>query len=560
MNKLHGLALVFLLAVAICKAADEITCDENEPFKCSDPQTFNSKTFDEDLIFGVASSAYQACDKSLIIRYTLSKEAEVVVITFGINSLTDTQVCQKAGPDLSNGDTTSESYTRWQKDIDVMDELNATGYRFSFAWSRIIPGGKVSRGVNQGGLDYYHKLLDGLKEKNIEPFVTLFHWDLPQTLQDEYEGFLNRSIIDDFKDYADLCFREFGGKVKHWITINQLFTVPTRGYALGTDAPGRCSPAIDERCYAGNSSTEPYIVAHNQLLAHATVVDLYRKNYSHQGGKIGPVMITRWFLPYDETDQDCIDAAERMKEFFFGWFMGPLVNGTYPQIMIDTVGERLPEFSDYEKELVKGSYDFLGLNYYFTQYAQPADNPFTSPEHNALMDARAKLTYKNSRGEVIGPLFSLNKDDETKNAYYYPRGIYYVMDYFKNISNNPIIYVTENGLSSRSEETREETVADSKRIDYLCSHLCFLRKVIKERGVNVKGYFAWSLGDNYEFGQGFTVRFGLSYVNWTDLYDRNLKDSGKWYQKFINVTTENPGTQDFLRSSLSSQTKKHSDA
>ena len=153
---------------------------------------------------------------------------------------------------------------------------------------------------------------------------------------------------NDFKDYADLCFYEFGDNVTNWITINQLYTVPTRGYGFGSDAPGRCSRALDPTCYAGNSSTEPYIVAHHQLLAHAMVVDLYRKNYTvipslicvmcnlwcnhiivyiisawpqHQGGKIGPVMITRWFLPYNDTDPDSIAATERMKEFFLGWYI-----------------------------------------------------------------------------------------------------------------------------------------------------------------------------------------------------------------------------------------------
>ncbi|ESQ39706.1 hypothetical protein EUTSA_v10001184mg, partial [Eutrema salsugineum] len=473
--KFYGLAIVFLLAVATtCKADDEITCEENEPFTCSNTDRFN----------------------------------------------------KKAGKDLANGDTTCESYTRWQKDIDVMDELNANGYRFSFAWSRIIPKGKVSRGVNKGGLEYYHKLIDGLIAKKITPFVTLFHWDLPQTLQDEYEGFLDRTIIDDFRDYADLCFKEFGGKVKNWITINQLYTVPTRGYAIGTDAPGRCSPAVDERCYEGNSSTEPYIVAHNQLLAHAAVVDLYRTKYKFQGGKIGPVMITRWFLPFDETDKASIDATERMKEFFFGWFMEPLTKGRYPDIMRQIVGSRLPNFTEAEAKLVKGSYDFLGLNYYVTQYAQPSNNIVPPEKHTAMMDSGTTLTYKNARGELIGPLFS-KEEDETKNSYYYPKGIYYVMDHFKTRYGDPLIYVTENGISTPGEETREEAVADSKRIDYLCSHLCFLRKVIKEKRVNVKGYFAWSLGDNYEFCKGFTVRFGLSYVNWGDLDDRNLKDSGK---------------------------------
>ncbi|CAN7004131.1 unnamed protein product, partial [Brassica oleracea var. botrytis] len=337
----------------------------------------------------------------------------------------------------------------------------------------------VSRGVNQGGLDYYHKLLDALLEKNITPFVTLFHWDLPQTLQDEYEGFLDRQIIQNFKDYADLCFKEFGGKVKHWITINQLYTVPTRGYAIRTDAPGRCSPMVDTK-------------------------------HSAKKGKIGPVMITRWFLPYDESDPASIEAAERMNQFFHGWYMEPLTKGRYPDIMRQNVGSRLPNFTEEEAALVAGSYDFLGLNYYVTQYAQPKPNPYPSETHTAMMDAGVKLTYK-----VNG------------NSYYYPKGIYYVMDYFKTKYGDPLIYVTENGFSTPSEETREQAFADYKRIDYLCSHLCFLRKVIK-------GYFAWALGDNYEFCKGFTVRFGLSYVNWEDLDDRNLKESGKWYQRFNN--------------------------
>ncbi|KAL0794391.1 hypothetical protein Bca101_065768 [Brassica carinata] len=411
------------------------------------------------------------------------KGAEDVVLTFGMASLTDTQ---KGGSDLGNGDTTCESYTRWQKDIDIMDELNATGYRFSFAWSRIIPTeGKVSRGVNKGGLEYYHKLIDGLVAKNITPFVTLYHWDLPQTLQDEYE--------------------------------------------------------------------EPYIVAHNQLLAHAAAVDVYRTKYKFQGGKIGPVMITRWFLPFDETDKASLDAADRMKEFFLGWFMEPLTKGRYPDIMRQIVGSRLPNFTEAEAELVAGSYDFLGLNYYTTQYAQPKPNPVTWENHTAMMDPGAKLTFD---VYTYASFSQFVKDEINGDAYYYPKGIYYVMDYFKTKYRNPLIYITENGFSTPGDETREEAIADSKRIDYLCSHLCFLRKVIREKRVNIKGYFAWALGDNYEFCKGFTVRFGLSYVNWTNLDDRNLKESGKWYQSFINGTSKNPAKQDFLRPNLSFQNQK----
>ncbi|KAL0690364.1 hypothetical protein Bca4012_090042 [Brassica carinata] len=538
------LTLAFLLALATCKADEEINCEENLPFTCGQTDRFNSSSFEKDFIFGLASSAYQ-------IEGSINRGVNVW------DGFTH-RFPHKAGPDHGNGDTTCNSYSYWEKDIEVMDELKATGYRFSIAWSRVIPRGKRSRGVHQGGINYYHGLINGLIDKGITPLVTLFHWDLPQVLQDDYEGFLDPQIIDDFRDFADLCFEEYGDKVKHWFTINQLYSVPTRGYGLGSDAPGRCSPKVDSTCYAGNSSTEPYIAAHNQLLAHATVVDLYRTKYKHQGGKIGPVMITRWFLPYNDTDPDSIAATERMKEFFLGWYMGPLTNGTYPQIMIDTVGERLPSFTPEESKLVKGSYDFLGLNYYFTQYVQPSPNHVDSDGHTAMMDAGTRLTYRNASNHAIGPVFTEHKDDETKNTYYYPKGIYYVMDHFKTNYNNPVIYITENGFSTSGDETREEAKFDYRRIDYLCSHLCFPSKVIKETGVKVKGYCAWSLGDNYEFGQGFTVRFGLTYIDWNNVTDRDLKESGKWYKKFI--ATKNLAKPNFLRSSLTFEKKKFADA
>ncbi|KAG2277975.1 hypothetical protein Bca52824_060530 [Brassica carinata] len=419
--KVHGLALVgFLIAVVSCKAIEE--CRENEPFTCGNTDQLSSKSFPEDFIFGVASAAYQACYKSTIFDVEGDKGRGLNVW----DGFTH-RYPEKGGSDHGNGDTTCDSYTRWQKDIDIMDELNATGYRFSFAWCSLT-----------------------------------------------------------------------------------------------------------------------YMTISNHII-------MVCRDQQFQKGKIGPVMITRWFLPFDETDASR-DAADRMKEFFLGWFMEPLTKGRYPDIMREIVGSRLPNFTEAEAELVAGSYDFLGLNYYTTQYAQPKPNPVTWANHTAMMDPGAKLTYNNSRGENLGPLFV--KDEKNGNAYYYPKGIYYVMDYFKNKYNNPLIYITENGFSTPGEETREEAVADSKRIDYLCSHLCFLRKVIREKGVNIKGYFAWALGDNYEFCKGFTVRFGLSYVNWTDLNDRNLKKSGKWYQSFINGTTKNPVKQDFRRPNFSFQNQK----
>ncbi|CDY22731.1 BnaA08g05610D [Brassica napus] len=171
-----------------------------------------------------------------------------------------------------------------------------------------------------------------------------------------------------------------------------------------------------------------------------------------------------------------------------------------------------------------------------------------------MMDAGVTLTYRDINGHAIGPLFTEDKVDAAKNTYYYPEGISYVMDYFKTKYYNPLIYVTENGFSTPGDEPHEAAKLDCKRIDYLCSHLYFLSKVIKEKHVNVKGYFAWSLGDNYEFCKGFTVRFGLSYIDWNNITDRDLKQSGKWYKKFI-ITKDLP-KKDFLRSSLTFEKKK----
>ncbi|CAA7017243.1 unnamed protein product [Microthlaspi erraticum] len=526
-----GFTLVLLLAVATSKGED-FTCEENEPFTCNQTARFNSGSFEKDFIFGVASSAYQ-------IEGTMGRGLNVW------DGFTH-RWPSKAGPDHGNGDTTCDSYSYWEKDIDVLDELNATGYRFSFAWSRIIPRGRRNRGVNKDGIKYYRDLIKGLQDRNITPFVSLFHWDLPQVLQDDYEGFLSPQIIDDFRDYADLCFEEFGDIVKNWITINQLYSVPIRGYGVGSDAPGRCSHWQDSSCYAGNSATEPYIVAHNQLLAHATVVDLYRRKYKPtQGGQIGPVMITRWFLPYNITDKTSIEATERMKEFFMGWFMEPLTKGKYPDVMREYVGCRLPEFTEEESALVKGSYDFLGLNYYFTQYAQEAA---PAPRVSAMSDPRVQFSFVNASNHTIGPLFM-------GDVHYYPRGILDIMKHFKERYGDPLIYVTENGLATPGDVTAEVGMVDPERIDYLCSHLCFISKAIKEFNVNVKGYFAWALGDNYEFGAGFTIRYGLSFIDWNNVTDRDLKVSGKWYQKFIRGPIK-PAKQDFLRSSLSFENNK----
>ncbi|PNX83388.1 beta-glucosidase 24-like protein, partial [Trifolium pratense] len=269
-----------------------------------------------------------------------------------------------------------------QEDVEIMKNMNMDAYRFSISWSRILPKGKLSRGVNMEGINYYNNLINELLDKGLQPFVTLFHWDLPQALDEEYGGFLSHNIVNDFRDYAELCFKEFGDRVKYWITLNEPWTLSKYGYADGRSAPGRCSSWHNENCVGGDSATEPYIVAHNQLLAHATAVKVYKSKYqASQKGRIGITLSCDWLVPLLDTEAD-IHATQRGIDFILGWFLEPLTVGDYPSSMRSLVGSRLPKFSKHQSKLVKGSFDFLGLNYYTSNYATDA------PE---LSDARPSL-------------------------------------------------------------------------------------------------------------------------------------------------------------------------
>ncbi|GAB4832637.1 hypothetical protein Ancab_006655 [Ancistrocladus abbreviatus] len=207
----------------------------------------------------------------------------------------------------------------YQSDIKFLKNMGVDAFRFSISWSRILPKGKISGGVNEKGVEFYHKLIDLLLNYNIQPFVTLFHWDLPQALQDDYRGFLSPMIVKDFRDYADFCFKTFGKKVKYWTTLNEPNLYARFGYDDGTFAPGRCSKFVRD-CQYGDSSLEPYIVAHHELLCHAAAVDIYRKNHqASQKGVIGITIVTFWNIAIDWTHPNR-RAAARANEFLNGWY------------------------------------------------------------------------------------------------------------------------------------------------------------------------------------------------------------------------------------------------
>ncbi|XP_042489606.1 beta-glucosidase 13-like [Macadamia integrifolia] len=511
---IHLLHLGFLMMVIITANSLSLLAHRNWTVSTShDSASFNRSSFPVGFIFGTASSAYQ-------YEGGAKEDGKRP-------SIWDVFTRKYPGKirDLSNGDVAIDFYHRYKEDVAIMKGLGLDAFRFSISWSRVIPHGKVGQGINKKGVQYYNHLINELLSKGIKPFVTLLHWDLPQALEDEYGGFLSPRIIDDFQDYAELCFKEFGDRVKHWITLNEPVSFSYGGYNLGIKAPGRCSKWVGN-CTSGNSATEPYLVTHHQLLAHAAAVKAYKDKYkASQKGKIGITLDAHWIMPYS-NDISNKAAAKRALDFMFGWFMQPLTYGDYPQSMRSLVGNRLPKFSIKQSKMVKGSLDFIGLNYFTTNYAaNVAFSNATKMSYSA--DSHTNITTSRN-GIPIGPRTASDW------LLVYPRGIWKFLLYTKQKYNNPTIYITENGISefNNSTQTLEEALADNRRIDYYYHHLLFLNKAIKE-GVDVRGYFAWSLLDNFEWDYGYTVRFGINYVDYKNGLKRYPKHSAFWFKRFL---------------------------
>uniref|UniRef100_A0A6N2KKK3 Beta-glucosidase n=1 Tax=Salix viminalis TaxID=40686 RepID=A0A6N2KKK3_SALVM len=418
--------------------------------------SLNRSSFPGGFIFGTASSAYQY---------------EGAAAEGGRGpSIWDVYTHRYPGKikDGSNGDVAIDSYHDYKEDVGIMKEMGLDAYRFSISWSRILPNGKLSGDVNREGIQYYNNLINELLSNGIQPFVTLFHWDLPHALEDEYGGFLSPRIVNDYEDYAQICFREFGDRVKYWITLNEPWSFSMGGYAAGLLAPGRCSDWQGLNCAGGDSGTEPYLAAHYQLLAHAKAVQLYKKKYQKtQKGVIGITLVSQWFVPFSDAKHDQ-NAAKEALDFMLGWFMDPLTRGHYPHTMRSLVGDRLPKFSQEQSQMIKGSFDFIGLNYYTSNYAAYMP-PSNSSNPSYLTDSRANLSTER-HGVSIGPKAA------SEWLFVYPRGIRDLLLYVKREYNNPLIYITENG---------------------------------------------------------YTVRFGINYVDYKDGLKRYPKLSAHWFKSFL---------------------------
>lgn len=493
-----------------------------ESGRSSSLNSFNRYSFPKGFIFGTASSSYQY---------------EGAINEGGREpSIWDTFT--RAYPErnnMSNGDVALDFYHRYKEDIKLMKEINMDAFRLSISWSRILPRRRLSGGVNKEGVKFYRNLIDELLANGLQPFVTLFHWDLPQALEDEYGGFLNSQIIDDFRDFARICFEEFGDKVKLWATINEPWVYSIAGYEKGKKAPGRCSKWVNKACQTGNSSVEPYIVSHNLLLAHAAAVEEFRKCHKCQENrKIGIVLSPFWFEPHSDSLADK-EATKRALDFMFGWHMNPITYGDYPHSMRSYIGDQLPHFTEEQSKMLKNSYDFVGINYYGALYAANVPRQDDIQEYRYTVDQCVE--YKKDRNGIpIGPQAA------SDNILVYPEGIRYILNYTKENYNNPTIYISENGYDDFNIDQLplKEALNDVIRKEYHEKHLQNLLKAIYDDGVDLKGYFAWSLMDNFEWNLGYSVRFGLYYVDYKNNLKRYPKKSAKWFKNFLKKRKNAP--------------------
>ncbi len=454
------------------------------------------KTFPPDFVWGTATSSYQ-------IEGAHDVDGKGPSIWDAFSSIPGK---------IKNGDTgdiSIDHYHRMKEDVALIKSLGFNAYRFSISWPRIIPQGRGK--VNEAGIEFYNNLIDELLAHGITPWITLYHWDLPLALQFEMDGWMSKEIVGCFADYARLCFQRFGDRVKNWITLNESWVVAILGHGQGVFAPGRTSNA------------EPYQVAHNLILSHAAAVDIFRKEFSNQGGMIGITNNCDWREPLTDNEDDQA-AAERALLFFVGWFADPIYLGDYPQVMKDRLGERLPRFTQEEKLLVKGSSDFFGLNHYTTMYA--AEN---------YGKINAGSVYGNGGiSEDQDVDLSVDKSWEmTKmNWAVVPWGCRKLLEWIKDRYNNPPIYITENGCAY-DDQIDNGSVHDDKRVAFYRGYLEECHKAI-QNGVNLKGFFAWSLFDNFEWASGYSLRFGINYIDY-DTLQRIPKDSAYWWKKVAST-------------------------
>jgi beta-glucosidase len=435
--------------------------------------------FSRNFLWGCATSAYQI---------------EGSPLADGAGPSIWHRFCRTPGKvrDDDSGDVACDHYRRFPEDIALMQRMGLNAYRLSIAWGRVMPEGTGR--VNATGLDFYERLVDALLEHGIQPAVTLFHWDLPAALDDR-GGWLNRDIAHWFADYARVVFERLDDRVPMWATLNEPWVVTDGGYLHGALAPGH------------SNLYEAPLASHNLMRAHGKAVQTYR---SVGRNRIGLVVNLEPKYPASQSADD-LAATARADAYMNRQYLDPALLGHYPEQMGEVFGEAWPQWPDSDMADICQPIDFLGVNYYTRSVVR--DEPGAWPVRAAAVKQK-QSTYSETGWEV------------------YPQGLLDTLNWVRERYGNPPVYITENGAAFYDPPVaNSEPLADPLRVDYLHQHIQAVRTAINQ-GCDVRGYFAWSLLDNFEWSLGFSKRFGLIHVDYAT-QKRTLKASAEFYARVI---------------------------
>ncbi|KIQ94568.1 Beta-glucosidase B [Anoxybacillus thermarum] len=439
--------------------------------------------FPKDFVWGAATSSYQ-------IEGTATGEDKIYSIWDHFSRIPG----KVANGD--NGDIAIDHYNRYVEDIALMKALHLKAYRFSTSWARLYcetPGK-----FNEKGLDFYKRLVHELLENGIEPMLTIYHWDMPQALQ-EKGGWENRDIVHYFQEYAAFLYENLGDVVKKWITHNEPWVVTYLGYGNGEHAPGI------------QNFTSFLKAAHHVLLSHGEAVKAFRTI----GPKDGEIGITLNLTPgyaADPKDEKAVDAARKWDGFMNRWFLDPVFKGQYPADMLEVYKDYLPDvYKEGDLQTIQQPIDFFGFNYYST--------------------ATLKDWKKGDREPIVFEHVSTGRPVTDMNWEVNPNGLFDLMVRLKKDYGDIPLYITENGAAYKDRVNEKGEVEDDERVAYIREHLIACHRAI-EQGVNLKGYYVWSLFDNFEWAFGYDKRFGIVYVDYETL-ERIPKKSALWYKETI---------------------------
>lgn len=421
----------------------------------------------------------------------------------------------------SNGDIAVDHYNRYKEDVALMAEQGLKAYRFSISWTRIFPSG--SGEVNQKGIEFYNNLIDELLKYDIVPIVTIYHWDLPQVLQDSYGGWESRQIIEDFRNYAKVLFESFSDRVRYWVTVNEQNVQMMQAYYLGIQPPSFVDP---KRMYQAN---------HHMSLANAAVIKDFREG--DYPGIIGPSISYSTIYPASCHPQDNL-AAENANNFLFDFWLDVYTEGHYPPKMVKYLTEMniMPEIHKEDNELLKqGRPDFIGLNYYqSTTVTMNTGEIIIARENNNF--SGEKGTRKSSG--IPGMFKTVQNKNLSQTDWDWtidPEGLRIALRKINNRYNLPIL-ITENGIGTFDEKTQDEKIHDQTRIDYLKEHILAVQASLTD-GVDVLGYCVWSFTDLLSWLNGYQKRYGFVYVDRTETDSKDVKrykkDSYYWYKEVI---------------------------